>query len=75
MAIRPITDRDKDRIKQLKAMSVNEFFDELEVMHQMLCMWSRDYGDEGDPRLALITSMVADLVTILRHGLADVVRE
>ena len=72
--IPPLTKQHKRRIRQLKAMPVAEILSDLDAMHQMLCMWMDNYGSEGEPRLAMITGMLADVVTILRHGLADIVR-
>ncbi len=38
---------------------------ELDAIVAFLRTWERDYGKEDEPRLAMITGMVADLATIL----------
>jgi hypothetical protein len=43
----------------------DSLLNELEAIISFLRTWERDYGNEKQPRMAMITGIVADLATIL----------
>jgi hypothetical protein len=49
----------------IEAIESGKVASELDAMASFLSMWAKDFADEGDFRMAMITSKVWALVTLL----------
>lgn len=54
-----------EMVHEYKTGNMKKLGDELESVHSFLREWSDNYGDEDEPRLAMITGMLADVVAII----------
>lgn len=69
MAKRKQKDDRADMLAEMVADAIKDkpasLVEELDSIVFFLRMWQRDYGDENEPRLSMITGMIADLATII----------